>query len=140
MNPRPPDTPAAVLDFVDDCGRAFFRNPVEIVSAYSHEEVRPAPGRVERAPAEGLYAGGFVAHEAAPAFDRALAVKRHADDLPLLWFGLFERPSRQEHVAGEFQVSGWTPSITRAEYEQGVEAVREAIARGDTYQVNYTFR
>ena len=52
MTPSPPDTPAAVLDFPDDCpepGRAFFTNPVEVVTAYTHEEVRPALRRVERA-------------------------------------------------------------------------------------------
>ena len=143
MTPRPPDTPAAVLDFPDDCpeaGRAFFTRPAEVVSARTHEEVRPALRRVERAAAEGLYAVGFVAYEAAPAFDRALAVKQHPTDLPLLWFGLFDRPSEIQTAAGEFRVSGWKPSITRDEYERNVEAVREAIARGDTYQTNYTFR
>src|SRR5215204_2187707 len=113
MTPRPPDTPAAVLDFADDCGRAFFRNPVEIVSAHSREEVRPALRRVERAAADGLCAVGFVAYEAAPAFDRALAVKPHPTDLPLLWFGIFERPSDVQTAAGEFRVSEWTPSVSR---------------------------
>jgi para-aminobenzoate synthetase/4-amino-4-deoxychorismate lyase len=143
MSPRPPDAPAAVLDFPDDCpeaGRAVFTDPVEIISARAHEEVRPALRRVERAAAEGLYAVGFVAYEAAPAFDRVLAVKQREKDLPLLWFGLFERPSEVETAAGEFRVSGWTPSVARDEYERSVEAVREGIARGDTYQVNYTLR
>jgi para-aminobenzoate synthetase/4-amino-4-deoxychorismate lyase len=143
MPPRPPDAPSAVLDFPDDCPeavRAFFTNPVETVVAHSHEEVRPALRRLERAAAEGLYAVGFVAYEAAPAFDRALTVKPRSNDLPLLWFGLFDRPSKQATAAGEFRVSDWTPSIGRAEYERNVEAVRDAIARGDTYQVNYTLR
>lgn len=140
MNVRPPDTPSAVLDFADDCGRAFFTNPVEIISAHTHEEVRPALGRVERAASEGLYAVGFVAYEAAPAFDRALAVQRPAGDLPLLWFGLYDGTSDIRTAGGEFRVSGWAPSTTRPEYERDVEAVREAIARGDTYQVNYTLR
>lgn len=143
MTPRPPNTPAAVLDFPDDCragGRAFFTNPVGVITARSHAEVRPALRRVERAAAEGLYAVGFVAYEAAPAFDRALAVKQPPNDLPLLWFNLFERPTEIQTAAGEFRVSGWTPSITRDEYERNVEAVRDGIARGDTYQVNYTLR
>src|SRR5215204_5571688 len=140
MTPRPPDTPAAVLDFADDCGRACFANPVEIVAAHSREEVRPALRRVERAAAGGLYAVGFVAYEAAPAFDRALAVKPHPTDLPLLWFGLFEGPSETQAAGGKFEVSGWAPSISRAQYERNIEAVRDAIARGDTYQVNYTLR
>lgn len=142
MSPTP-DTPAAVLDFPDDCragGRAFFTNPVEIITAHSHEEVRPALRRVERAAADGLYAVGFVAYEAAPAFDRALLVKQHSVDLPLLWFGIFDNTSARQTAGGEFRVSAWTPSISRAEYEERVETVREAIARGDTYQVNYTLR
>ncbi len=143
MSPRPPDMPAAVLDFPDDCqeaGRAFFTNPVEVVSAHMLEEVRPALRRVERAASEGLYAVGFVAYEAAPAFDRALVVKQHPTDPPLLWFGLFESPSEIQPAAGQFRVSDWTPSTSRVEYERNVEAAREAIASGDTYQVNYTVR
>ncbi|MBV9926681.1 MAG: aminodeoxychorismate synthase component I [Acidobacteria bacterium] len=140
MNPPPNETPAAVLDFADDCGRAFFTNPVEVVSARTLDEVRPALRRVERAASEGLYAVGFVAYEAAPAFDQALAARPHSKDLPLLWFGLFEGASEVKNAAGEFRVSGWKSSVCRAEYERNVEAVREAIARGDTYQVNYTFR
>ena len=140
MSPRPPETPFAVLDFAEDCGRALFTNPVEIVSAHSHGEVRAALRRLERAARGGLYAVGFVAYEAASAFDRALVVKRPQADLPLLWFGLFEGPSETETARGEFGVSGWASSVCRAEYERNVEAVREAIARGDTYQVNYTFR
>ncbi|HEX7315291.1 MAG TPA: aminodeoxychorismate synthase component I [Pyrinomonadaceae bacterium] len=143
MTFRPPDTPSAVLDFPDDwpgAGRAFFTNPVEVVSAHTHAEVRPALRRVERAATEGLYAVGFVAYEAAPAFDRALVVKRPSGELPLLWFGLFESPSHMQPAVGEFRVSDWTPSVIRDEYERSVEAVREAIARGYTYQVNYTLR
>ncbi len=143
MTPRPPEAPAAVLDFADDCPagvRACFTNPVEVVSAHTREEVRPALRRVERAAVQGLYAVGFVAYEAAPAFDRALAVKQDSTGLPLLWFGIFDGPSNAEAAGGEFRVSDWTPSTSRAEYEQSVETVREAIARGDTYQVNYTLR
>ncbi|MET0647597.1 MAG: aminodeoxychorismate synthase component I [Pyrinomonadaceae bacterium] len=143
MTARPNEAPAAVLDFADDCpagARAFFTNPVEVVSAQTHAEVRPALRRVERAASAGLYAVGFVAYEAAPAFDRALAVKQHSTGLPLLWFGIFDSPSKEEPVGGEFRVSDWSPSVNRAEYEQNVESVREAIARGDTYQVNYTLR
>jgi para-aminobenzoate synthetase / 4-amino-4-deoxychorismate lyase len=34
----------------------------------------------------------------------------------------------------------WEPDITPDYYRAGIDAVKEAIARGDTYQVNYTFR
>ena len=37
---------------------------------------------------------------------------------------------------GSFRIGRWQPSWTRAEYAAAVDAVREAIARGDVYQVN----
>ncbi|HEX8502765.1 MAG TPA: aminodeoxychorismate synthase component I [Pyrinomonadaceae bacterium] len=140
-----PHAPAVVLDFTDDCGvagRASFADPVEVVAAHSLEEVRPALASVEHAAARGLYAAGFVAYEAAPAFDRALRAGPGAAGLPLVWFGVFERPAGAwaGGGGGKFGVSGWTPSVGRGEYVRSVESAREAIARGDTYQVNYTLR
>ena len=141
---RTPHTAAVVLDFADDLGhggRAHFTRPVEIITAHTTDEVRPALARVERAASRGLHAAGFVAYEAAPAFDRALKTMPGVPGLPLVWFGVFEGPS-DEGVGGggEFRVSEWAPSVSREEYVRSVEAVRAAIARGDTYQVNYTLR
>ncbi|MBI9020883.1 MAG: aminodeoxychorismate synthase component I, partial [Verrucomicrobia bacterium] len=34
----------------------------------------------------------------------------------------------------------WTPSVSRGEYAAAIAAIKEHIAAGDTYQVNYTFR
>ena len=141
---RTTNTAAVVLDFADDLGpggRARFTHPVKIITASSLDEVRPALAAVERAAARGFYAAGFVAYEAAPAFDRALKVRPGVPGLPLVWFGVFERASEEEAGGGgEFRVSEWAPSIGRDAYVRSVEAVREAIARGDTYQVNYTLR
>jgi para-aminobenzoate synthetase/4-amino-4-deoxychorismate lyase len=141
---RTPNTADVVIDFTDDCGpggRACFTRPVEVITARSLEEVRPALARVERASGRGYYAAGFVSYEAAPAFDRALETRACAAGLPLLWFGVYERASEVgPGGGGEFRVSDWTPTVGRPEYVRNVEAVREAIARGDTYQVNYTMR
>jgi para-aminobenzoate synthetase component I len=37
---------------------------------------------------------------------------------------------------GSFRIGQWQPSWTRGDYAAAVDAVREAIARGDVYQVN----
>lgn len=34
----------------------------------------------------------------------------------------------------------WQPSVSRASYRKNIGSIRDAIARGDTYQVNYTMR
>ena len=101
-----------------------------------------------RAAERGSYAAGYVAYEAAPAFDPALAV-RAGSQFPLAWFAVFDEPIGDEPdigrgpsrgAAGDFTLSAWTPSVSRADYHERVAASREAIARGDTYQINYTFR
>jgi para-aminobenzoate synthetase/4-amino-4-deoxychorismate lyase len=138
-------TPSAVLDFHSRRGaRTFFTNPLEVITTSDVSEVRAALREVERAARAGLYAVGFVAYEAAPAFDRALSAREAAT--PLVWFGLFDAPAREDERAGTeaggggYGISDWTPSETRDAYERNVREVRDRIARGDTYQANYTFR
>jgi para-aminobenzoate synthetase / 4-amino-4-deoxychorismate lyase len=136
-----------VLDFPlrgDEPQRLCFKRPLEIIEALTLEGVRPALRAVERATARGFYAAGFVCYEAAPAFDRALVVRESSNgsNVPLLWFGVFSAPEPEDSIeaCGEFSVKNWTPSTTRGEYERALTVAREAIARGDTYQINYTFR
>jgi para-aminobenzoate synthetase/4-amino-4-deoxychorismate lyase len=136
-------TPSAVLDFHGRRGaRTFFTDPLEVINVSDINEVRPALREVERAARAGLYAVGYVAYEAAPAFDRALVVREATT--PLLWFGLFDAPATRAPAGsgggGDYSACAWGPSEDRDAYERNVREVREAIARGDTYQVNYTFR
>ncbi|MFH2098361.1 MAG: aminodeoxychorismate synthase component I [Pseudomonadota bacterium] len=107
--------------------------------------VIPALEEVERAvEGSGLWAAGFLAYEAAPAFDPALAVREPDPDLPLLWFGLFEPPEpfdlpaplEHESVAP----ASWTPTADRAGYDNALARIKDHIAAGNTYQVNYTLR
>ncbi|MDB4949162.1 MAG: para-aminobenzoate synthase, subunit [Gemmatimonadetes bacterium] len=128
-------------------GRSFlFRGVRGVVEARRMDEVVPALREVERAVAGGLHAAGFVVYEAAPAFDRALAVRPADERLPLLRFALFaERaegapPSADEAAADAFSLGAWTASTSEEQYVADVERIREWIAAGDTYQVNHTFR
>ncbi len=127
-----------------------FCEPVEVLTARTAEEISECLEKIETS---GLWASGFISYEAAGAFDEAL--KTHAPGgLPLLQFGLFNEP---EHVGqtpssarfpqagapapqNSYQLGEWTPSVTRGEYAEAIAAIKEHIAAGDTYQVNYTFR
>ena len=127
---------------------AVFGDPIGEIVASTVDEVVPAIARLERAAADGLWAVGFVAYEAAPAFDPNLAVLPRAagefhGDLPLLWFGLFESRVLNPEPAvesGSYTVSPWRWMDDRVAYERAVEIVRGHIIAGDTYQVNYTTR
>ncbi|MGD9613297.1 MAG: aminodeoxychorismate synthase component I [Kiritimatiellia bacterium] len=118
-----------------------FRNPVEIVAAARVEDVRPRLRAVEAAVAErGLHAAGWVAYEAAPAFDAALAV-RPPGPLPLLWFGLYDAPEPFELPPPAAAVPGdWHPDVAPAAYARAFAEIKRRIRAGDTYQVNYSYR
>lgn len=121
----------------------IFRQPVQILQAYQVTEVLPVLQRVqERVDLEHLWAAGFLSYEAAPAFDTALHV-REMQDFPLVWFGLFNPPERivlPASVAQEIGLQGWEPSVNRAVYNAAIQQIKEHIALGNTYQVNYTMR
>lgn len=103
-------------------------------------------GAAESAAARGLWVAGFVAYEAAPGLDPALAVRApDATGLPLAWFAMFEAreeavlPRPREDPAPPAE-GAWVPSVERERYDASIEGIRDHIAAGDTYQVNYTMR
>ncbi len=129
-----------------------FSNPERVVEAYHVGEVLDVVGQAEAAAREGLWAVGFVAYEAAPAFDSALPVRTREQgemfaDLPLAWFGLFRDQSEvvpfvgEAHVdASPYTVSPWIPTMDEDRYEENVHRVRRLIDSGDLAQINYALR
>lgn len=107
-------------------------------------EVLPLLRRVEESVNRGSWAAGFVAYEAAPAFDPAFTVPRRRTEaeqaLPLVWFALFdERVPAGEAAGGPYRVGAWRPGATGEAHRQCFARIRAYIERGDTYQVNQTY-
>ncbi len=128
-------------------GRSFVLvDPVDELIAYSIEEVIPTINRASQASRDGMWVGGYIAYEAAPAFDDSLAA-HSIEGEPLAWFGVFgsvatedDGPPDVSVLSGApYSVSGWTPSLAIDEYREAFQAVRDHIEQGDTYQVNLTF-
>lgn len=122
--------------------RLTFDHPIDILQAHAPSEVRAVLRAVEAATTRGLYAAGFVSYEAAPAFDEAHEV-RGGGTLPLAWFGIYRAPvvsaAPDEDERPLSTAVALEPDVDRATYDAAVTGIREAIARGDVYQVNYTF-
>lgn len=135
--------PVLSFEFADANGiiqPLTFQNPINIITAYTIDEVLPSFKQIQEAVDNGYYAAGYVSYEAAPAFDSAYRVKGNAT-MPLLWFGIFDEPVRQPLAsAGTFSLTEWTPSVSREEYHQAILSIKQAIECGDTYQTNYTIR
>ena len=139
-------TPLVLFESYDrnPAGRSFhFVDAVEEITATTPAQIIPALRRIAAATQSGLHAAGFLTYEAAPACDPLFRVKA-ASALPLLWFGLFK--TRREIKAGAFlhdgpfSLTGAQTSLNENAYHQAVEQIREHIAAGDTYQVNFTLR
>jgi para-aminobenzoate synthetase / 4-amino-4-deoxychorismate lyase len=114
----------------------------EVVRADRVDEVPAALERVAAAASGGAHAAGFVAYEAAPAFDPALATHPPDPRLPLVWFSVWSR--REEATpppaSPDAEVpDGWTAALGEDDHRTAVARIREWIAAGDTYQVNHTF-
>jgi len=126
----------------------LFTNPHCIISATNVDDVRNSLQEVERlVNSNNWHAAGFVSYEAAPAFDNALHV-RNAADFPLIWFGLYSEP-RVAKISEVFLNASrlgspgslkWQATVERESYNTAIEKIKDCIARGRTYQVNYTMR
>ena len=133
-----------LFEFADRQGRKsplLFEDPVEIIEAYSIEEIKPKLEKIQESVQSGYYAAGYISYEAAPAFEQAYAV-HSGTKMPLLWFGLFKQPLRVQETKEEkrFTVGEWLPDTTFKQYRSDILSIKDAIERGDTYQVNYTIR
>lgn len=123
----------------------YFLNPYKVLQTANMNEVRETLQEVENLVNEnGWYAAGFVSYEAAPVFDNALRVL-NPDSFPLIWFGLYPEPRSLKtlEVLGDLRsltTYDWQPSIERKSYNTAILKIKDAIASGQTYQVNYTMR
>ena len=115
-----------------------------IITADAAEQVAAALAQVEQAVVRGKHAAGFVSYEAASGLNSELPVTQKGA-LPLVWFGIFAersdcRGETATNTTGDCQVSTPELSIAESTYLNAVNSIRAAIARGETYQVNFTTR
>lgn len=115
------------------------QNLIRELRATAHSEVLPALREAEAAANTGKFVAAFITYEASPAFDPALAAKPSAG-LPLAWFGIYETSTTAAAPALDGNANqAWKPSLEERTYADKIAAIHDAIARGETYQVNFTF-
>ncbi len=105
-------------------------------------EVLPLLSKVDSACKDGRWAVGFVCYEAAAGLDKSLCTHAPAQP-PLAWFALFDRMDAVGTLpqgSAAFQLDEWQPHISREQFDKDIAAIKDLIASGDTYQVNYTMR
>ncbi len=117
-----------------------FADPIEQFIAWEPHQVLGTLERVDLAARAGFWLVGMISYDAAPAFDSALSARRDPS-VPLVAFASFaEARNSRGPAGGVFRTGSWTTSCDQSRYEATVADIRERIAAGDTYQVNFTMR
>ena len=135
-----------VLHAPDQAGWLHFQHPERLIVVDRLDAVAAALREVEDQVSRlGRWAAGFLAYEAGPAMDPALQTRPADSSFPLLWFGIYPEPKHLaiddiRSAAGAALPGPWQPSVDVETYCQSIAQVHELIARGETYQVNYTYR
>jgi para-aminobenzoate synthetase/4-amino-4-deoxychorismate lyase len=129
----------------------LFENPVDIVACDDPAGVNEALDRIAGAGRDGLYAAGFMAYELGYLLEPRLApLLPEGRRQPLIWMGLFAEPRRLDRdgitrfldaqtQAKGHAVEGRGQTVEREQYLAAIKRVRDYIAAGDVYQINFTF-
>jgi para-aminobenzoate synthetase/4-amino-4-deoxychorismate lyase len=135
----------------------LFQNPLRILTAETLDEIPRVFAGIEEALAQGLYVAGYFAYECGYHFERCGDGKLAPQEMPLAWFGVYEQPVVFDHTEGRFQGAYSLPEqdepshastrplsehvalgIPKPEYLASILKIKEHIAAGETYQVNFT--
>jgi para-aminobenzoate synthetase/4-amino-4-deoxychorismate lyase len=133
----------------------LFENPRELFVARRPDEVLPTLSAAEAARrAEGGTLAGYLAYEAGLALEPRLrppADARSGGAGPLVWFGLFDQPTRipaaevpqwlrERGGQGRASIGPLAPQLSVGGYLEAFSTLNEAIRAGDIYQANLTMR
>ncbi|WP_456434356.1 aminodeoxychorismate synthase component I [Thermosulfuriphilus sp.] len=127
----------------------LFKAPVREIQIFSDRDLKA----LEEALAEGLWVAGYLNYEFGYLLEPRLGPLATGLKGPLGWFGAFEAPEilppgeipfwgSEESLGSEesFEISEPEANISLEDYILAINQIKEFVASGDTYQVNFTFK
>lgn len=153
-----PQGPTAVIDFpahrsgpATERQRWRFETPSQWLVAHDPAQVARLLDDVHALSVQGCWCVGWVAYEAAPAFDPSLPVKALPPGAPYAAWAVFDpsqvHPEDPDRGPADAPASSptWSLGPWQASRDEGrigaqVEHIRELIRQGEVYQVNLTDR
>jgi para-aminobenzoate synthetase / 4-amino-4-deoxychorismate lyase len=134
-----------------------FLDPIGIITTNELDEIPLAFSRIEEALSHGHYVAGYLSYECGHHFEPRVWGTAASDELPLMWFGIYEDPLVFDHAQGDFKDGAVAPpakteakqaapqvsnplnlDIGQEDYSAAIRKIKEHIAAGETYQVNFT--
>jgi para-aminobenzoate synthetase / 4-amino-4-deoxychorismate lyase len=158
-------TPCVLLDTAcpdfENIRSYLFLDPLQCLTARHPEEV-PSLLRHMDTLSERNWMAGYLSYEAASVFEdkpaQTIKPAEKAKTSPCGWFGIFHEPYTFNHKLGRWnrplprfkknrdaidilppEPSEVQPSLSAADYARIIQSIKRLIARGHTYQINFTF-
>src|ERR1700689_4600645 len=128
-----------------------FLHPLRLLIANQLDEIPGLFDEIETALQRGFYVAGFLAYECGYHFE-SFENAAPPSETPLAWLGVYDRPRIFDHCrpAGPQLPTQEVPAhalrnrfpgalgIPEDQYTANILKIKEYIAAGDTYQVNFT--
>jgi para-aminobenzoate synthetase/4-amino-4-deoxychorismate lyase len=145
-------TPGSVLlpgnsTWQDQAEAVVLHTPARIIHAHHPEQIEALLDEVQAATDAGDFVAGYLAYEAGAVFE--LATHEAEQGRPLAWFAVYPPSNVLTIPQSDLRSLISTPipeasdfrlNVSAEQYQAAVLRVKELIAAGDTYQVNYTCR
>lgn len=110
------------------------KKPLEVIKAFDNKDFKTALNRVEEL-SKNYYLLGYIRYEAKDIFLNKIVKSKQ----PLLYFEAYET---FEKYVPENKASANVkalPTLSFEEYARAINTIKEEIASGNTYEVNYTY-
>lgn len=112
----------------------IFEEPIDKIIAFDTQSLKVAFEKIENYKTQYLL--GYIRYEAKNCF----LGKDYKSELPLLYFEVYEsfKPFKPKHITTQ-PLLATKPLITDSQYSEALEQIKDNIAHGITYEVNYTY-
>lgn len=134
----------------------LFINPINVIKIYSIKEVPSLFSKIEEHVKQNYYLAGYFCYECGYHFEKSFSHLNVNLPYPFAWLGVYERPVIFNHFTGEYENSDLVRdfekgvivdefalenlefNIHKPDYVLKIEKIKDYIARGDVYQINFT--
>lgn len=110
-------------------GEKQFTNPIKIITAFNFDELKTAFAKIEELKNQ-YYIVGYLRYN---------AFSDQSSNFPLLYFEVFNSYNIYKTKNTKKLLLNPTPCVNFCEYSNAIKKIKEEIAKGNTYEVNYTY-
>lgn len=134
-----------------DAESILFAKPIEVICSYNSDDIIPAIKKADALINGGLKGFALINYEAGYCLEKKFKKSFNPSQQPAVIFFLFDENNCKHFLSSSihfekadfiksFSVKNYKLNTSQDEYTSAIERIKNYIAAGDTYQVNYTIK